>query len=162
MKHSPRLVKAVINLWPPFLGAGIRVRHIAADWRAVDVELKLGFGNRNYVGVHFGGSLYSMTDPFFMLMLLGALGRDYIVWDKAGRIDYLKPGRGRVRAAFRLSDADVDAIRQATVGGDKHLPEFSVDVVDEAGDVVARVFKTLYVRRKDGQRPTPAASSAAP
>src|ERR1039457_1616792 len=99
-----------INIWPPFFGAGIRVR-----WRSnrvVDVEMKLRFWNRNYVGTHYGGSLYSMADPFYMLMLMENLGRDSIVWDKAARIRFRKPGKGRVKAEFRLSDAQLDDIRE--------------------------------------------------
>nr|WP_294867192.1 DUF4442 domain-containing protein [uncultured Pseudogulbenkiania sp.] len=152
MPPSPRLVKTLINLWPPFLGAGIRVSRIATDWREVDVSLRLGLTNRNYVGVHFGGSLYAMTDPFFMLMLMNCLGRDYYVWDRAGRIDYLKPGRGRVNARFRLDEAQLAEIRHHTAGGEKYLPEMTVDVVDHGGEVVARVHKTLYVRRKKDRR----------
>jgi hypothetical protein len=91
-----------INLWPPFLGMGIRIRRIAPDMKAVDVEMKLRFWNANYVGTHFGGSLFAMTDPFYMLMLMANLGRDYIVWDKAATIRYKKPGRGTVRAEFRI------------------------------------------------------------
>ncbi|WP_293761311.1 DUF4442 domain-containing protein [uncultured Aquitalea sp.] len=151
MKITPRWVKTIINLWPPFLGAGIKVCHIAPDWKQVDVSLKLGLTNRNYVGVHFGGSLYSMTDPFFMLMLMNTLGKDYYVWDKAGAIDYRKPGKGVVTASFRVNDALLDDIRAATENGDKYLPELQVDVVDESGEVVATVQKTLYIKRKKGR-----------
>jgi acyl-coenzyme A thioesterase PaaI-like protein len=101
-----------INLWPPFLGAGIRVKRIAPDMKAVDVEMKLRWWNANYVGTHFGGSLFAMTDAFYMLMLMTQLGRDYIVWDKAATIRYKKPGRGKVRAEFRLSDAQIEDIRE--------------------------------------------------
>lgn len=146
MNH--RLAKVIFNLWPPFLGAGVKVRRISPDWKEVDVELKLGLSNRNYVGVHFGGSLYSMTDPFFMLMVLKNLGKDYIVWDKAGNIDYIKPGRGTVTARFRLDDAQLDSYRHATAGGDKHLPQLQVSVTDKEGCEVARIDKTLYIRRK--------------
>jgi len=52
-----------------------------------------------------------MTDPFYMLMLMNNLGRDYIVWDKAASIRFRKPGKGRVRAEFRLSDEQLDEIR---------------------------------------------------
>jgi len=152
MRISPSLFKTLINLWPPYLGAGIRVGHIGHDWRRVEVKMKLGLANRNYVGVHFGGSLYSMTDPFFMLMLMKALGRDYIVWDKAGSIDYLKPGKGTVRALFSIDDALIERIRAETTHGDKTLPQLSVEVQDEQGEVVARVHKTLYVRRKQEKK----------
>lgn len=147
-KISARLLRWGMNLWPPFLGAGIRVRRIADDFREVAVELPLRFYNRNYVGTHFGGSLFAMTDPFFMLMVVHNLERDYLVWDKAASIDFIAPGRGRVRASFRLTESDLEQIRRCTADGDKHLHLFKVDVTDEEGLVVARVEKIVYVRRK--------------
>ncbi len=135
-----------INIWPPFFGAGIRVR-----WRsdqAVDVEMRLRFWNRNYVGTHYGGSLYSMADPFYMLMLMENLGRDYIVWDKAASIRFRKPGKGKVKAEFRLTDAQLDEIREKLKLQDKYEPTFLVEVKDESGDVVAEVQKVLHIRRK--------------
>lgn len=147
-KVSPRTLRLLMNIWPPFLGAGIRVRHIAADYRQVMVDMNLSWRNRNYVGTHFGGSLYAMTDPFLMLMLLHTLGSGYRVWDKAGSIDYVAPGRGRVSARFDLLDDDVAQIRRMTESGDKHLHVFNVDVRDDEGMLVARVEKVIYIRRK--------------
>ena len=97
----------VLNLWPPYLGAGVRVTRLRSDWKEVDVEMKLRFWNSNYVGTHFGGSLYSMVDPFYMLMLIENLGRDYIVWDKSASVRFKKPGKGKVSASFRLSDEQI-------------------------------------------------------
>ncbi len=142
-----RLMLRTINVWPPFLGAGIRVKW-SRDHKSVDVEMKLRFWNRNYVGTHYGGSLYSMTDPFYMLMVMDNLGRDYIVWDKAASIRFRKPGKGRVTAQFRLSDAQLDDIRNKLTTQEKYEPTFSVEVKDEVGDVVAEVQKVLHVRRK--------------
>jgi len=116
--------------------------------KAIDVEMKLRFWNKNYVGTHFGGSLYAMTDPFFMLMLLDNLGPEYLVWDKAATIRFKKPGRGKVRAEFRLSDEQVDEIRRAVAANGKAEPTFVVQVKDEAGEVVAEVEKVLWVKRK--------------
>src|ERR1700739_2514613 len=138
-----------VNLWPPFLGAGIRVKHIAADMKSIDVEMKLRWWNANYVGTHFGGSLFAMTDAFYMLMLMANLGRDYIVWDKAGSIRYRRPGKGTVRAEFRLTDAQLDDIREKLKTLPKYEPTLQVEVKDESGEVVAAVEKLLYVRRKD-------------
>jgi Domain of unknown function (DUF4442) len=137
-----------INLWPPFLGAGIRITHIASDMKAVDVEMKLRFWNANYVGTHFGGSLFAMTDAFYMLMLMANLGRDYVVWDKAATIRYRKPGRGTVRVEFRLFDNQIDDIREQLKTLPKYEPAFSVEVKDEAGVVIAEVEKLLHVRKK--------------
>ncbi len=138
-----------INLWPPLFGAGIRVKRISPDMREIDVEMKLRWWNANYVGTHFGGSLYMMTDAFYMLMLMSNLGRDYIVWDKSATIRYKKPGRGTVHAEFRLSDAQLDDIREKLKSLLKYEPVFTVFVKDEAGEVVAEVDKLLYIRRKD-------------
>jgi hypothetical protein len=148
------LLRRGMGWWPPFLGAGIRVRSLADDFREATVELRLGLLNRNYVGTHFGGSLYAMTDPFFMIMLLHNLGGDYLVWDKSGSIEYVAPGRGTVSAHFRLTEERIAEVRAQAAGGDKVLPEFAVDVTDEAGGIVARVRKILYVRLKPRNRPT--------
>jgi acyl-coenzyme A thioesterase PaaI-like protein len=145
---SPRLARFAFNLWPPFRGAGIRVRHIASDFRSVTVELRTRLANRTDAGAHFGGSLYAMADPFFALMLKANLGGDYLVWDKAGSIDYVAPGRGRVWARLELGAAEVAHIVRMTTAGDKHLHLFRADIRDEDGMVVARVEKMIYVRRK--------------
>ena len=145
---SPSKFRHVMNLWPPFLFSGIRVREISAGWRSVRVELRQHWYNRNYVGTHFGGSLFAMTDPFWMIMTMQALGRGYIVWDKAATIDFIKPGRGTVTARFDLDDATLDAIRAATAGGEKTLHWFETPVTDASGETVALVRKQIYVRRK--------------
>jgi len=145
---SSRALRRWINLWPPFLGAGIRIQHIAPDMKAIDVEMKLRFWNANYVGTHFGGSLFAMTDAFYMLMLMATLGREYIVWDKAASIRYRKPGKGTVRAEFRLSDSQIEDIREKLKTVPKYEPVFTVEVKDEAGVVIAEVEKVLHVRKK--------------
>lgn len=138
----------LINLYLPFLGAGIRITHLQTDWKAIDVEMKLTFWNRNYVGTHFGGSLYAMTDPFYMLMLIENLGPDYIVWDKSATIRFRKPGKGKMVAAFRLTDQQIEELRTDVKLQGKIEPTFNVEVKDEDGTVIAEVFKVLHVHRK--------------
>ncbi|MFC0678976.1 DUF4442 domain-containing protein [Lysobacter korlensis] len=148
---NPAVFRLILNLWPPFLFAGIRVTEVAERYRRARVELRMRPWNRNYVGTHFGGSLFSMTDPFWMLLVLQSLGRDYIVWDKAGEIEFVKPGRGTVRACFELDETVLAELRDSAADGSKVLRWFDTDVVDADGDVVARVRKQLYVRRKRGR-----------
>jgi hypothetical protein len=143
----------VMNLWPPFLGAGVRVKRLDPDWRAIDVEMKLRFWNSNYVGTHFGGSLYSMTDPFYMLMLIENLGRDYVVWDKSASLRFRKPGTGTVLASFRLSEGHIQQILEDLKTQEKVEPQFVVEVTDEAGVVIAEVQKVLHVRRRQSNSP---------
>ena len=144
-----RHMRQLMNLWPPFLGAGIRVKRLQSDWKEIDVEMNLHFWNANFVGTHYGGSLYSMTDPFYMLMLIENLGRDYIVWDKSANIRFRKPGNGRVVARFRLSDEQIAGIRRDLQTQPKIEPTFLVEVTDESGAVIAEVQKVLHVRKKD-------------
>jgi acyl-coenzyme A thioesterase PaaI-like protein len=141
-------LKLFLRIWPPFLFAGIRVTDVADDFRYARVELREHWYNRNYVKTHFGGSLFAMTDPFWMIMVLRQMGGDYRVWDQAGEIQFIKPGKGTVVAEFRLDQAVVDELRAAAAGGEKVLRWFDVDVRNQAGEVVARVRKQIYVRRK--------------
>jgi acyl-coenzyme A thioesterase PaaI-like protein len=145
---TPARLKRWANWWPPFLFGGIRVLAIADDWRSARVQLKLRWYNRNYVGTQFGGALFSMTDPFWMILVMESLGRDYIVWDKAAEIEFVAPGRSDVFADFKVRDEDLAELRQAAAGGEKVLRWFAVDVHTADGSVVARVRKQLYVRLK--------------
>ena len=148
---SPFGLRLFLNVWPPYRGAGIRVTHIAPDWRSATVEMRLRFYNRNIYGTHFGGSLYSMADPFFVLLLVRCLRGPFAVWDKAASIDFVAPGRGRVWCRFEIGDQDLAQIVRMTESGDKHLHLFKADICDEDGMIVARVEKIVYIRRK---RPT--------
>ncbi|MBI5650266.1 MAG: YiiD C-terminal domain-containing protein [Chloroflexi bacterium] len=151
MKRDIAFLMKWINFYPPFLGAGIRVKHVAPDFRTIRVEMKLTRLNLNAVGTHFGGSLYAMCDPWFMLILMRALGDGYIVWDKAAHIQFLRPGRGTVAAEFHIAQATVDDLRARADAGEKIEPTFTADVIGEAGEVVARVEKLLYVRKKNAR-----------
>ncbi|GAB4542672.1 MAG: YiiD C-terminal domain-containing protein [Anaerolineales bacterium] len=147
MNLRRRILEKFVNLYPPFLGAGIRSQNI--DALTIRARLKMNFLNRNLVGVHFGGSLYAMCDPWFMLILMRALGKDYIVWDKAASIQFLKPALGAVSATFHIPQERVDEIRAQADAQYKVEPSFTVDVLNEQGEVVARVEKLLYVRKKN-------------
>lgn len=138
-----------MSFWPPFVGAGVRVKKVAPNFDYIDVEMRLRFWNSNYVGTHFGGSLYSMTDPFIMLILIQKLGREYIVWDKAATIRFKKPGKGRIRARFAVTEEELNSIKEQAGKDYKVEPVFVVQLFDEQNEVVAEVDKVLYIRRKD-------------
>lgn len=160
---GPRRFLRLMRIYPPYLGAGVRVRDVEPDLSRVRVEMRLTPWNRNFVGTHFGGSLYSMCDPFFMLMLMMRLGPGYVVWDKSASIEFIRPGRGTVAATFEVSDARVEELRREADRGEKVFPRFEVTVLDRDGEPVARVEKVLYVRRKEqGPAPRGAAAGAGP
>lgn len=141
-----------MNLWPPFLGAGIKVDYIAEDYREARISLHTRWYNRNYVGTHFGGSLFAMTDPFLMLMYLHNLGREYLVWDQAASIRFVSPGRGTVSVCCEIDEEHLQQARLATADGDKFLVEHRLQILDQEQKLVAEVDKTIYIRRKKSAR----------
>ncbi len=142
----------LMNVWPPFLCNSIHVQSVSADWSEVQVVLRLRPWNRNYVRSQFGGNLFAMTDPFWMLLVMHQLGNDYYVWDKAGAIDFVAPGYENVYAHFRLEPAVIEELRAAAAGGGKVLRWFETKVTTASGKVIAVVRKQIYVRLKPKAR----------
>lgn len=144
-----RLLMRLVSLYPPYLGAGVRVAYPKDDAHRITVRMGLHWWNKNLFGTQFGGSLYAMCDPHFVFILMKSLGPGYVVWDKSASIDFLKPGRGAVVARFHVPEEAIDEIRAAADRGEKVEPVFTAEVVaEEGGEVVARVTKTLWVRKK--------------
>ena len=148
MKFTPKLLKRILNIYPPYLGAGVKVTYISEDWKELHVSMSLHWYNRNAVGTHFGGSLYSMVDPHLMLLLMQLLGKEYLVWDKSASIEFFKASKTKITSVLKLSDEDLKVIRRNTNNGEKYFSNFIVEIRDEDDDLVARVKKTIYVRIK--------------
>ena len=148
---SPDLFRRLANLWLPFWGAGIKISYISPDYRENKVQMKLRWYNSNYVGTHFGGSIYAMTDAFYMMMLINILGQEYIVWDKGAQIEFILPGKGTLYAQFVLSEQETLSIKQKADAEGKYVFDLPVQVKNEADEVVASVMKTLYVRCRKGK-----------
>ena len=89
-----------------------------------------------------------MADPFYMVMLMENLGSGYVVWDKSASIRFRRPGKGTVRAEFRLTEEQIGEIKQSLETEERIEREFLVDVKDESGAVVAEVRKLLHFRKK--------------
>ena len=145
---TPRRLALGMSLWAPNLFSGIRVKKFSDDWTHATVELHVNVLTRNYVKTAFGGSLSAMTDPYFFMLVMHQLGRDYVVWDTKGEIEFVKPGRGVLTARFEVSPAKVAELRERAHGGAKVLEWFETEITDAAGDVVARVRREVYVREK--------------
>jgi acyl-coenzyme A thioesterase PaaI-like protein len=139
----------LLGFYPPYLGAGVRVREVSPDLRSLTVEMPLTRWNRNYVGTHFGGSLYSLADPWFMLILMQHLGDGYVVWDKAASIRFVKPGRGTVRAHFEIPPERIAEIRAEADRAGRTEPVFQVAITDARGETVAEVEKRISVRTRE-------------
>jgi acyl-coenzyme A thioesterase PaaI-like protein len=144
-----RFLEKAINFYGPFLGAGVKLDDMSKDYRYAKVSMPLTFYNKNYMGTQFGGSLYSMVDPWYMLMLIKNLGKNYIVWDKGATISFKKPGKGKVFAEFHLNQEILDHITSTVETDTKMDYVFKVVVKDEEGKLICEVDKVVYIRKKN-------------
>ncbi len=143
-----RLARWGFNWFPAYRATGARITYVASDWCEVRIRLPLNWRTRNYVGTIFGGSMYGAIDPVYMIMLIKLLGAEYEVWDKAATIRFRRPGREQLYASFRLAAAEVAALRADVDRSGKADREFTVDLVNAAGDVHATCQKLVSIRKR--------------
>lgn len=155
VRVGPQGLRRLLNVWPPFLAAGVRVTQIQPGFTGATVVLRVRAWNANYFGTAFGGTLFAMSDPFWVLLLINRLGKDYSVLDAKAEIEFLAMGRGDLSTTFEVPQALVEQLRAEARDGRKVLHWLENEVVDADGAVVARVRKQVYVRQR---RPAPADS----
>jgi acyl-coenzyme A thioesterase PaaI-like protein len=136
------------NFFPAYRGSGGRVTYIADDFREVRVKLRLFWRTKNYVGTIFGGSIYARIDPIYMLMLIHILGPEYVVWDRAAKIRFKKPGKDTLYADFRISHYEIDEIKRLAETELSIDRIYDVELKDKNGVVHAMIEKTLYIAKK--------------
>lgn len=137
-----------LNVWPTFAAQAIAITEFQEDWSSVTVRLDLTPQNANYFGTAFGGSLFSMLDPFLVILLARQLGTNYAVWDKRVEIDFKRPGTGPVVATVEMPTDIVEEIREATESGAPVLQWFEVPILLESdGTVIAVQRREIYVRK---------------
>jgi acyl-coenzyme A thioesterase PaaI-like protein len=143
-----RLVRWRFNLFPAYRGTGARIELIAHDWSEVRVRLPLNWRTRNIVGTIFGGSLYGALDPIFMIQLMQGLGPEFVVWDKAATVRFKRPGRGLLRATFRMPREEVEAVRAEATSNGRAERTYTVELVDTDGTVHVSCDKVISIRRR--------------
>lgn len=141
-------IRMMFNMYPPYLGAGVRVIRIGNNFDFIDAKLVLRFWNRNYVKTSFGGSMYSLCDPFLMYILIKKLGWDYVVWDKGAEIKFIKPGRTDLFVHFSIDENEIQAIKAQAAVAEKVEPVYNVEIKDKNGELVALVKKRMYIKKK--------------
>jgi acyl-coenzyme A thioesterase PaaI-like protein len=143
---TTRLIRWGFNWFPAYRGTGARIEYIASDWLEVRIRLPLNWRTRNYVGTIFGGSIYGAVDPLYMIMLIKRLGPAYEVWDKAATVRFRRPGRSTLRASFRLTQEELEAIRGEVAASGKTERRYDVELVDASGTVCASCEKVISIR----------------
>lgn len=139
--------KKAINLYSPFWGSGIKVLQYNKEKQQINVQLKMNFFNKGYMGTHFGGSLYSMCDPFYVYLLMKNLGSNYMVWDKRAEIEYINKNNNSVFAKFEVSENDIENIKSQLSKQKKIDYTFTINVTDSKENTIALVKKIIYIRK---------------
>jgi acyl-coenzyme A thioesterase PaaI-like protein len=146
---SAGFARFLMNVAPCIRSSGGRVMALSRDFRHLRVRLKLTLLTRNLVGTIYGGSMYSAIDPFYMLMLMRILGRDYVVWDKSCTIRFKRPARETLFADFHINDQMLAEVREGVERNGEGTFTWPIALQSSTGTVFAEFDKVLYVAKKD-------------
>ena len=149
---ATRIDRIRLNFFPAYRGTGARVVYIAEDYREVRVKIPLSWRTRNYVGTIYGGSIYAGIDPIYMLMLMKNLGLDFVVWDKAAKIRFKRPGRETLFGDFLLTEEELSEIKTLLETEKSVDRTYPVKLADASGKVHAEIEKTLYIAKNAKRR----------
>ena len=143
-----KLFKFMFNLSPMYRRSTGRVTNVTEGFWKVDIKIPISYKNRNYAGTIFGGSLFSATDPIFMVQLVQIIGSAYIVWDKSSVVKFKRPANQDVFASFAFEEEEVAEIkRQVASKGEVELVK-PVQITNIEGTVFCQIDKTIYVADK--------------
>jgi acyl-coenzyme A thioesterase PaaI-like protein len=146
------IFRQAINVYPMFLGTGGKVLFLKSDWTHATVRLKLNIWTRNYVGTIFGGSQFAAADPFFMVLLINCIGKEFVVWDKAGAIQFKRPSKDLIKADFIYTPEELKTIRETVMAKGSYEFTKTISWKNAEGKVISNVDKTIYVATKEFYR----------
>lgn len=160
--RQSRLWRFGVNVWPCIWCTGSAVQFVSGDFKELHLRLKLNIRTRNRVGTVFGGSMYSSVDPYFMLMFMQVLGKDYVVWDKAASMKFVRPVTGTIKTRFLISDELVKDVKHHIELRGEYTFDLPLHYEDEQGKVYATFTKTIYAADKEFYKKKLAAKSSKP
>ncbi len=142
------LFKWGFNLSPMYRSTTAKITNVTDDLLEVRIKIPINYRNRNFVGSIFGGSLFSATDPIFMIQLMWILGKEYVVWDKAATITYKKPAHENAYCSFTLNDEILDTIKKEVAANGEMNLKLNTHIHSDKGAVFCTLDKTLYIATK--------------
>ena len=148
------------NFWPCIWCTGGKVQFISSDLKEVHIGLKLNIRTRNRVGTVYGGSIYSSVDPYYMLMFMQILGKDYVVWDKGASVKFVRPIVEAVKCRFLITDELLNEVRQKISELGEYTFDLPLKYEDDKGTVYAVFNKTVYAANKEFYKKKLAARNA--
>ena len=144
------IFKYGFNISPMYRRSTGRVIAVTEDLLTAKVKIPLSIKNRSYVGSIFGGSLFSATDPVFMIQLIHILGDAYVVWDKEATIRFRRPAKTDAYVVFSFSESEIETIKKRVAEEREIDLVKEIEITDTSGDIVyAQVVKTIYIADKE-------------
>ena len=146
------MIRYGFNLHPAYRRTGGRVDYVSPDLATIRVRVPLNRGTRNLVGTIFGGSLFAITDGPHPFLLILALGRDYVIWDKAASIQYKRPGRTTLYGDCTITAEEIAEVKDILTRQPEVDRVYRVELKDESGVVHSIVERTVYIANKEHYR----------
>lgn len=143
-----QVFKYGFNFSPMYRRSTAKIIFVSKDLLNVKIKIPISWKNKNYVGSIFGGSLFSATDPIYMIQLIHILGDNYVVWDKAATIKFRRPARSNAFAEFIFLPEEINQIKQDVL--QKKEIDFvkKLSVVSENKTVFCELEKTIYIAKR--------------
>jgi acyl-coenzyme A thioesterase PaaI-like protein len=148
-RWKPFVIRYGFNLHPAYRRTGGRVDYVSPDLATIRVRVPLNRGTRNLVGTIFGGSLFAITDGPHPFLLILALGRDYVIWDKAASIQYKRPGRTTLYGDCTITAEEIAEVKDILTRQPEVDRVYRVELKDESGVVHSIVERTVYIANKE-------------
>ncbi len=143
-----QIFKYGFNWSPMYRRSTAKLTYVSDDLLTVTIKIPISYKNKNYVGSIFGGSLFSATDPIYMIQLLNILGDDFVVWDKSAKIKYKRPAKSDVYASFKFSKDEIEVIKQKVIVQGEFDCEKQLLITTKDGTIISEVEKAMYVATK--------------
>ncbi|RKF03038.1 acyl-coenzyme A thioesterase PaaI-like protein [Tenacibaculum lutimaris] len=143
------IFKYGFNLSPMYKRSTGKIIYVSDDLLNVKVKIPVSYKNKNYVGSIFGGSLFSATDPIYMIQLINILGNDYVVWDKSSSIKFIKPVYEDGFIDFIFSTDEIEEIKKRVEVEKKIDLIKELEIVSkDKSTVFTKIDKTIYIADK--------------
>ncbi len=138
-----------MNLYPMYFGTGGKILFWSDDSTEVHVRIRRSLWTYNYVGTIFGGSMFSATDPFYMLMLFRIFNDVFVVWDRSAQIKFIKPSKITLYAKYSLNSDLLESIKKEVTEKGENNYVFKIELIDRNGTVYALIERTVYIATKE-------------
>jgi hypothetical protein len=142
------LFRVGFNISPMYRRSCGKIIFASDDLHVVKIKIPLSYKNKNYVGSIFGGSLFSATDPIYMIQLMQILGKEFVVWDKKTEIKFKRPAYENAFATFEFTSSEIEEIKQKVQSENEIDYNKILHITDKNGTIFTELDKTLYISTK--------------